>query len=229
VLYPSEAVPQSLFLSRRSARPVVAALAVSLLLVGCDGSPSREEIPGRAEDQAPADPSSGGNADGTCVNGWRTPPAGSRLYRKPLEVIRRTMEMQGRFIVDEMRYFEGPESPPSNKGYLLTVRRWYVKARLATDPSFRARWLVEAREFGAGLAAVAPYDSRGFRSPDWVGFQYETAGRSARPRPYPGLPGLWKGAPYNFVRGEPEVDVPPGESLGIPGLPSDVAGCLAAT
>ncbi len=67
--------------------------------------------------------------------------------------------------------------------------------------------------------AVAPYDSEGFRSPDWVGFQYEAQDR--RRRAYPGLPGTWAGTPYDFVLG--------GAGLRIPGLPSEVAGCLAGT
>ena len=69
-----------------------------------------------------------------------------------------------------------------------------------------------------GVAAVAPYDTEGFASPDWIGFQHEEG--SARTR-YPGLPGRWAGVPYDFVEG--------GEGLTIPGLPEEVRGCLRGT
>jgi hypothetical protein len=133
-------------------------------------------------------------------------------------VIRRATGVEGPLVVVDLRYFVGPESPPSDKGYLLEVERWYVKLWARRDPSFRGRFLVERRRFGAGLVAVAPYDSAGFRSPDWVGFQYDPG---ARPRRYPGLPGTWRGVPYDFVRG--------GAGLRIPGLPGGVRGCLEGT
>ncbi|HXF36712.1 MAG TPA: hypothetical protein VNO17_05960 [Actinomycetota bacterium] len=153
------------------------------------------------------------------MEGWRTPPPGDRLRAFPLRVIRRTTGVRGPLEVVDLRYFVGPESPPSDKGYLLQVERWYVKLWARRDPAFQGRFLVERRRFGAGLVAVAPYDSRGFRSPDWVGFQYESAGPG--PTPYPGLPGAWAGIPYDFVRG--------GAGLDIPGLPPEVAGCLEGT
>jgi hypothetical protein len=118
-----------------------------------------------------------------------------------------------------MRYFTGPESPPSDKGYLQVVQRWYVRLWARRDPAFQGRFLVEARTFGQGVAAIAPYDTRGFRSPDWVGFQYDSADRTTRS--YPGLPGAWEGTPYDFVKG--------GEGLTLPGLPKQVAGCLDRT
>ncbi|MFB3737597.1 MAG: hypothetical protein ACE14W_01360 [Candidatus Velamenicoccus archaeovorus] len=118
-----------------------------------------------------------------------------------------------------MRYFEGPESPPSEQGYLLEVQRWYVKLYAEDDPAFQGRFLVEARRFGRGVSAVAPYETHGFRSPDWVGFQFDSA--DTTPKAYPGLPGQWEGIPYDFVKG--------GAGLTIPGLPSEVAGCLDGT
>jgi len=118
-----------------------------------------------------------------------------------------------------MRSFEGPESPPSDKGYLLVVQRWYIRLFAERDPAFQGRFLVESRTFGRGVAAVAPYDTTGFRSPDWIGFQYDSA--DTEPKAYPGLPGLWSGIPYDFVEG--------GGGLEIPGLPEDVLGCLDGT
>jgi hypothetical protein len=154
-----------------------------------------------------------------CENGWVTPPEGSPRYLQPLGIIRRATGVEGPLAVVDMRYFEGPESPPSDKGYLLVVQRWYVKLYAEDDLSFKGRFLVEARRFGRGLAAVAPYDTSGFGSPDWVGFQFDSS--DPETRFYKGLPGLWSGIAYDFVRG--------GEGLSIPGLPEQVTGCLDAT
>jgi hypothetical protein len=164
-------------------------------------------------------PPTRGPATLDCVNGWTTPPEGSPRYRQPLGIIRRTTGVQGPLVVVDMRYFEGPESPPSDKGYLLVVQRWYIKLYAERDPAFQGRFLVEARRFGRGVAAVAPYDTHGFRSPDWIGFQWDSA--DPEPKAYPGLPGRWSGIPYDFVKG--------GGGLEIPGLPEQVVGCLAGT
>jgi len=127
--------------------------------------------------------------------------------------------VKGPLVVVDMRYFNGPESPPSDQGYLLLVERWYIKLYAQADLAFQGRFLVEARQFGRGVSAVAAYDSKGFRSPDWIGFQFNSA-QTAR-KTYPGLPGGWSGIPYDFVRG--------GEGLKIPGLPDEVIGCLEGT
>ena len=127
------------------------------------------------------------------------------------------MQVEPSFEVAEMRYFTGPEAPPVDKGYLQDIQRWYVKAEHADG--LRGRWLVERRRFGAGVVAVAPWRSEGFRSPDWVGFQYDTADPTRRR--YPGLPGRWEGIPYDFVVGSGGLDNP--------GLPPDITGCLAGT
>ena len=118
--------------------------------------------------------------------------------------------------VVEMRYFVGPESPPSEQGYLKDIERWYIKLFAVDDPAYQGRFLVEQRRFGRGVVAVAPYDTRGFVSPDWSGFQW-SAGDPAR-RAYPALPGTWQGVRYDFVNG--------GEGLTIPGLPDVLVGCL---
>jgi hypothetical protein len=164
-------------------------------------------------------PATRGPVAADCVNGWVTPSRDSARYAEPLRVIRRMTGVKGPLEVVDLRTFEGPESPPSDKGYLLDVRRWYVKAFAKDDLSFQGRFLVESREFGTGLVAVAPYDTEGFRSPDWVGFQFDSGDPEARA--YPGLPGLWAGVPYDFVAG--------GAGLQIPGLPDEVVGCLSAT
>jgi hypothetical protein len=155
-----------------------------------------------------------------CVEGWVTPEEGSARFLEPLGLIRRATGVDGPLVVVDMRYFEGPESPPApDKGYLLVVERWYVKLYAERDLSFQGRFLVESRRFGRGTVAVAPYDTAGFRSPDWIAFQYESADPELRY--YEGLPGTWSGTAYDFVQG--------GADLRFPGLPEDVVGCLDAS
>lgn len=165
-------------------------------------------------------PLTSGQIDVDCVEGWVTPEQGAPRFRQALGILRRTTGVNGPLVVVDMRYFQGPESPPApDKGYLLVVQRWYVKAYAERDLSFQGRFLVESRRFGRGVSAVAPYDTAGYRSPDWVGFQYESG--DPAPRYYQGLPGTWSGTAYDFVQG--------GAGLGFPGLPDEVAGCLDAS
>lgn len=220
--------------NRARARRAAAALVLAALLASCDRGPERSDgsrprpsstpraVPSRDVSSPPppavSPPPTLGPPGPGCEGGWRTPPEGDPLRAFPLRVIRRTTGVEGPLVVVDLRYFVGPESPPSDKGYLLEVERWYVKLWARRDPAFRGRFLVERRRFGAGLVAVAPYDTEGFRSPDWVGFQFDPG---ARPERYPALPGAWRGVPYDFVRG--------GAGLGIPGLPEQVRGCLEGT
>jgi hypothetical protein len=185
---------------------------VSTVSEAVDVSPTPPALP----DEPPA---TSGPIAADCVNGWKTPKAGSGRFTSPLGVIRRATGVRGELVVVDMRFFEGPESPPSDKGYLLNVQRWYVKLYAANDLSFQGRFLVEARTFGQGLAAVAPYDTSGYRSPDWIGFQFDSG--DPEPKRYEGLPGEWSGIPYDFVEG--------GAGLEIPGLPDEVVGCLSAS
>lgn len=164
-------------------------------------------------------PPTSGPRTSTCVNGWITPKAGTPQFTDPLGIVRRTTGVLGPLVVVDMRYFTGPESPPSDQGYLLEVERWYIKMYAKNDLSFQGRFLVELRRFGRGLSAVAPYDTHGFRSPDWKGFQFDSADLTTRV--VPGLPGAWSGIEYDFVRG--------GAGLNFPGLPDDVIGCLDGT
>lgn len=217
------------------------AFALALGLVACTGgegadatgatpdrtttssSPPVETATATASPTPPALPEeplpTSGPVAADCVEGWRTPVEGSDVFERPLGVIRRVTGVDGPLVVVDMRYFEGPESPPTDKGYLLVVRRWYVKLYAEDDLAFQGRFLVEGREFGIGLVAVAPYDTNGFRSPDWIGFQLDTG--NPEPTAYEGLPGTWSGVPYDFVDG--------GSGLEIPGLPDEVVGCLAGT
>jgi hypothetical protein len=214
------------------------AMLAALVVVSCDGDtggssaastpsrsvsagPSASPVPSPTPPALPDEPlPRRGAPSATCVNGWRTPPEGSPDATDPLGIIRRTTGEQAPFEVVDMRLFVGPESPPSvgegAKGYLQGIRRWYIKLYAPDDLTFQGRFIVEQRRFGRGLAAVAPYDTSGFRSPDWRGFQYDVT--DTDPRVVPGLPGTWTGVEYDFVQG--------GEGLDLPGLPAAVVGCL---
>ena len=179
-------------------------------------SPTQPAVPGRP-------PPERGEPSSTCVNGWIRPPEDSPDATDPLGIIRRTTGVKAPFEVVDMRLFVGPESPPSEgptgKGYLQDIRRWYIKLYAPDDLTFQGRFIVEQRRFGRGLASVAPYDTRGFRSPDWRAFQHDST--DTEPRLIPGLPGVWTGVEYDFAKG--------GEGLDLPGLPAAVVGCLDAT
>jgi hypothetical protein len=97
------------------------------------------------------------------------------------------MGITGEFQVIEMRYVTGPEMPWILEPRPPLVQRWYVKAQLVDDPTFRARWLVEKRSPATeGIAAVASFNTAGYQSPDWRGFLGE-----GEPRAVEGLPGTW--------------------------------------
>jgi hypothetical protein len=207
---------------------VTASLLLALSGCGDGGAWTRATPPDQRSPSPAVSPIGAGveapTATQACINGWLIPS--DRDQRElPFHVIRRTMKVDGTFDLEEMRYFEGPESPASTKGYLQRVDRWYVKASLRSKPQIRGRWLIEERAFGSAVVAVAPFDSEGFTSPDWVGFQYE--GGDADRVGYPGLPGKWAGLPYDFVTGR---DLDTGERVfSFPGLPPSVTGCLVGT
>lgn len=66
-----------------------------------------------------------------------------------------------------------------------------------------------------GIAAVAPFDTKGYQPPDWRGFIDE-----GDPHAIENLPGTWVGLDYDFLIGED------GEK---PGLPNEVVHCLDGT
>jgi hypothetical protein len=164
-------------------------------------------------------PPTAGPVSETCAQGWVTPEEGTPEFSDPIGIIRRQSPFDGDYEVVDMRMFVGAESPPSDKNYIVDIRRWYIKLYAVDDITYQGRFLVEERRFGRGVAAVAPYDTEGFASPDWVGFQWDASDTTWRR--YPGLPGRWRGIPYDFVQG--------GEGLTIPGLPAEVVGCLDGT
>lgn len=161
-------------------------------------------------------PPQGDHVAPDCVNGWSVPAPGTSLRTRPLDLMRRDMGVTGKFRVLEMRYFTGPEVPWVIYPRPPYVEWWYVKAHLVDDPDFRARWLVVYRRPTAnGVAAVARFDTTGYRSPDWRGFIGES-----EPRTIEGLPGTWIGIDYDFLVGED------GEK---PGLPDENVGCMDGT
>jgi hypothetical protein len=152
-----------------------------------------------------------------CINGWTSPPEGDAKRDEGLEILANYMGLTDPLLVDDMRYFVGPDPANILDPRFENVERWYVKATLSTDPTFRGRWLIERRTADRlGVSAVAPYDTVGYVSPDWHGFEGDGA-----PRAIEGLPGLWSGIDYDFVTGE-------GDS-GYPGLPDSQSGCLSGT
>ena len=118
-----------------------------------------------------------------------------------------------------MRYFVGPDSPPSDQVEVRVVERWYVKLYSASDLRFQGRFLVEKRTFGSGVSGLAPYDTTGFNSPDWTGFKWNSEDLTRHA--YPGLPGAWPGVGYDFVKGS--------QGVRVAGLPNEVLGCLEGT
>lgn len=159
-----------------------------------------------------------------CVDGWITPEPGTELRTAPLDALRAWYNVSGPFVVDEMRYFEGPQDPAILLPEYAFMRHWYVKASRQSDPDFRARWLLVAPpDMLPGLDAVAPFDSTGLEPGDWVSF----FGESDQFFEMPGLPGFYYGIPFDFVTG---VVVDTGEPDGGPfGLPPENRGCLEGT
>lgn len=151
-----------------------------------------------------------------CVEGWIGPLPGDPEYEEGVAILGGFMGEDGPWDIQEMRYFSGPEVPWIF-GNPNPVERWYIRAALVDDPTYRGRWILEKRsEDIMGVSAVAPWDTEGYESPDWTGFVGE-----GPPESYLGLPGQWYGIPYDFVTGE-------GDS-GNPGLPDEVLDCLSGT
>ena len=76
------------------------------------------------------------------------------------------------FIVDDLRYFTGPEdtgiSAPRRD-----VERWYVKARQQDDTSIQGRWITRRVNVGQGVAYSADYSSSGYETGTWTGQEGE--------------------------------------------------------
>jgi hypothetical protein len=78
------------------------------------------------------------------------------------------------FVVDDMRYFVGPEDveliAPRRD-----VERWYVKAYQQIDPTINGRWIIRRINIGEGVAYWAEYSSVGYEEGTWTGYEGESA------------------------------------------------------
>ncbi len=160
-----------------------------------------------------------GQAGPGCVDGWVTPTPGTALRTDPLDVIREQMGITGEFLVIEMRYFTGP--PPPGTVSIDVYERWYIKAQLVDDPTFRGRFLVHRFPPGAATFAGAPFNTAGWESPDWRSFEGVDSGPEGPPHAVEGLPGLWSGHEIDAVTGDGYY-----ESHA---LPDEVVSCLDGT
>lgn len=183
--------------SERALGSLTALLVAALVISGCErgaragsGGASRDVVvstarlsPGMGSTNAAAAPSetladvlltSGSSAEPdresgaptpTCVQGWSAPPRGSSLRKAALDMMRSTPNEL--FLVDEIRYFVGPEDADVVER-ARDVERWYVKARTDGQPERQQRWLVRRAAAGSGIDAVAPYDSHGYGPGVWV-------------------------------------------------------------
>ena len=105
----------------------------------------------------------------SCVNGYVIPAPGTDTFDEPLELIAGQLGVTPSFVVEEMRYFTGPESPGIIDG-VDVVERWYVSLHSTDDPTFIGRFIVEARtDTIRGVSAVAPIDTSGYHSPTGAG------------------------------------------------------------
>jgi hypothetical protein len=205
---------------------------VALALVACaacsgepnrDASASRSATPkGTGTSTAKANPTPSTRPTGAaggrrsqppmpgCLKGWVEPKRSTALRSLPLSLLRETQGFDAPFSVVDMRYFKGPDDTDLTPESSATeVERWYGKVIYTKDKRFKIRFLVRRSSVGAGVVAVAPFATRGFAEGDWRGFEGEGEGE----RTYPGLPGRWTGAAYDYVARHQ--------------LPPEVRGCLA--
>ena len=155
-----------------------------------------------------AAPKGSARTTGQCVNGWVEPARKTPLRSVPLQLLSQSQGFDGLYSVVDMRYFKGHDdtnlAPESSD---TEVERWYAKVVYTKDRSFRLRFIARRSSVGAGIVAIAPFTSKGYAEGDWRGFDAD-----GDPKTYPGLPGRWPGAPYDYVAS--------GE------LPPEVVGCL---
>lgn len=130
-----------------------------------DPSESAADVTLGSEETEGTVPLAFGRPSPSCIRGWSTPPRGSALRKDALDMLR--VQPGERFLVEELRYFVGPDDAdvmdPARE-----VERWYVKARTEGEPERRQRWLVRRASVGAGVDAVAPYESKGYGAGTWV-------------------------------------------------------------
>ena len=179
-------------------------------------SPATTGAPSPTTSAPRQDPAPSGTRSATCVDGWTTPRSGDSRRKEGLDLLRVSAGTTSRFVVEDLRYFTGPDSPGIVEPSQGSVERWYVKASIEGDPTYRGRFLVEKRGGSGGVVAVAPHHTRGWAPGDWSGFEGEGEAST-----HEGLPGRWAGVRYDFVTGE--------GGPGTRGLPAEVEGCLGGT
>jgi hypothetical protein len=165
-------------------------------------SPRSASVPPAADSFAAVSP---GKPSPTCVNGWSTPERGTALRGAPLDMMR--VRPGERFIIEEMRYFVGPEDADV-LGARGDVERWYVKASTEAEPRRRQRWLVRRAKIGSGIDAIAAFESTGYG------------------------PGIWRRPDASDPSWADPFERPcqgtkPGDKCT--GLPREVLGCLSGT
>lgn len=170
-----------------------------------------------------------GAASATCVNGWTTPVPGTSLRKLPLDLIRRYLELDAGdlFIVETMRYFDGPEDveviAPRRD-----VQRWYVEAHLQSDPAVGGRWIVRyVSDEINGVAGEAPAGSVGFEPGTWttyVGEGSEREGAEIDPFNPPCTVGHGPYCQCNW--GVDGCSCSDDEHPACTGIPPTVMGCL---
>jgi hypothetical protein len=168
-----------------------------------DAMPAAAAAPPAAPAAGPA--ASLGTPTPGCVNGWTIPERGSSVRAVVLDMMR--VRPGERFVVEEMRYFVGPEDAEVI-GTRGDVERWYVKAYTEVEPRRRYRWLVRRAAVGSGVDALAPYDSTGYGAATW---RRPDAADDSLADPFE----------------RPCQGTGPGEKCM--GLPREVLGCLAGT
>jgi hypothetical protein len=144
------------------------------------------------------------------------PAPGSLRFEEAVEMVRDQLGLAGELDVEAIRWFTGPDLVGVIEPRYEPIERWYVKASARDDPGWRARFILQKRsEEIKGIAAVAPWGTFGYRSPDWRAFIGEGPFRTV-----PGLPGEWSGVEFDYVTGG---------DMDNPGLPDEVIGCLDGT
>jgi len=196
-------------------RSTFSIVIVSLSTAACAGAGSE---PSATLPQGPASP--------TCINGWATPDPGSALRTVAIDMIRMSLGLSqsDTFVVDQMRYFRGPE----DVGIIAPrrdVERWYVEARLRTDPSVAGRWIVRRTDVGEGVAYQAPYGTTGYEPGLWTGEE----GEGAEYEPF-NPPCTAAHGPYCTCDwGVSGCSCADSASAICTGPPPEVMGCLAGT
>ena len=223
---------------QRQPTRLIATCLLTLGLLACGGS-TRETVQETGVSPTGSVPTgvtqtgsipASGPPSATCRDGWTTPAPGTANRTEPLDALRAQLGSDSLFVVDEMRYFTGPDEPSIVAPRADLVHTWYVHVVAEADSSLRGRFIVIRRagvpNEHAGVLAVAPYDSDGLQPGTWIAF---FGGEGDDPAStFPGIPGEWLGIAVDFATGyawnssEPvELDKP------FFGLPDEVVGCLA--